>query len=189
MAVPVVFHHSVPLLCAGQGVTRVLRGVRPCTLASPMRKLIAFVGLLGVIYALALQHGAFDRGFASGPSAAASPNLPQSCDGRALQAAYRSHESHLEVCGRGVIARLLRADTQGARHQRFIVRLPAGQTVLIAYNFDLAPRVEGLRPGSTVDFAGEYEWNPQGGVVHWTHRDPAGHHPPGWIRYAGRVYQ
>src|SRR4029077_5319476 len=36
------------------------------TLGSRMRKLIAFVGLLGVIYALALQHGVFNR--AAAPS-------------------------------------------------------------------------------------------------------------------------
>jgi hypothetical protein len=40
-----------------------------------------------------------------------------------------------------------------------------------------------------VEFEGEYEWNPQGGVVHWTHRDPARHHPAGWVLYEGRQYQ
>jgi hypothetical protein len=161
-----------------------------CTLAPPMRKVIAFVGLLGVIYALALQHGAFDRAAALTESAAtASARVLQDCDGSALTSAYRTHQSRVEVCGRGVIARVLKDDTQGARHQRFIVRLPAGHTLLIAYNYDLAPRIDGLRAGAAIEFSGEYEWNPQGGVVHWTHRDPAGHHTPGWIRYGGRQYQ
>ena len=162
------------------------------TLASRMRKLIAFVGLLGVIYALALQHGAFDRAAAPGPSEAlaqASQHSTEGCDENALGAAYRNHESRVEVCGHGNIAKVLKDDTQGARHERFIVRLPSGQTVLIAYNFDIAPRIEGLRAGATIEFVGEYEWSGQGGVVHWTHRDPAGHHPPGWIRYGGRQYQ
>ena len=35
-----------------------------------LRKVVAFIGLLGVIYALALQHGLFDR-------ADAAPALPQ----------------------------------------------------------------------------------------------------------------
>jgi hypothetical protein len=157
-----------------------------------MRKLIAFVGLLGVIYALALQHGVLNR--AAAPSlpeaqAQAIEPAPPGCDESTLASAYRNHASHVEVCGRGVTAKVLKDDTQGARHQRFVVRLPSGQTVLIAYNFDLAPRIEGLRPGAPIEFTGEYEWNGQGGVVHWTHRDPAGHHPPGWIRYGGRVYQ
>jgi Protein of unknown function (DUF3465) len=157
-----------------------------------MKKLIAFVGLLGVIYALALQHGVLHRAAAPSLSAAqaeASEQSPPRCDESTLGTAYRDHQSRVEVCGRGVTAKVLKDDTQGARHQRFIVRLPSGRTVLIAYNFDLAPRIEGLRPGSPIEFTGEYEWNGQGGVVHWTHRDPAGHHPPGWIRYGGRLYQ
>jgi len=97
--------------------------------------------------------------------------------------------SHIDLCGRGVIARVLKDDTQGSRHQRFVLRLPNGQTVLIAYNYDLAPRIEGLRSGGQVEFEGEYEWNPQGGVVHWMHHDPARRHRPGWILYAGRTYQ
>lgn len=32
-----------------------------------LRKLVAFIGLLGVIYALALQHGVFDRADAASP--------------------------------------------------------------------------------------------------------------------------
>jgi hypothetical protein len=154
-----------------------------------MRKLIAFVGLLGVIYALALQHGAFNRATVPESAAAASPEVSQSCDGTALATAFRDHQSQVEVCGRAVIAKVLKDDAQGARHQRLIVRLPPGQTLLIAYNYDLAPRIEGLRAGAPIEFAGEYEWNSQGGVVHWTHRDPAGHHPPGWIRYGDRLYQ
>jgi hypothetical protein len=155
-----------------------------------LRKLFAFVGLLGVIYALALQHGVFNHAPQPTPAAAAaSPRPAQNCNEDALASAYRNRQSHVEVCGHGVIAKVLRDDTEGARHQRFIVRLPSGQTLLIAYNYDLAPRIDDLRAGSPIEFAGEYEWNAQGGVVHWTHRDPAGRHPPGWLRYGGRLYQ
>ena len=166
-----------------------------------LRKLFAFLGLLGVIYALALQHGVFDHAAALSPPAvaagadssnsraAADPASTQECNTGALAAAYRNHQNRVEVCGRGVVAKVLRDDTQGIRHQRFVVRLPPGQTVLIAYNFDLAPRIDGLRPGASIEFVGEYEWNGQGGVVHWTHRDPGGRHSPGWIRYEGRQYQ
>jgi hypothetical protein len=148
-----------------------------------LRKLLAFAGLLGVIYALAVQHGVFNHA----PTTAA--GWAQNCNEDALASAYRNRQSHVEVCGRGVVAKVLRDDTEGVRHQRFIVRLPPGQTVLVAYNLDLAPRIDGLRPGTPIEFAGEYEWNRQGGVVHWTHRDPAGRHPAGWIRYEGRLYQ
>jgi hypothetical protein len=142
-----------------------------------------------VIYALALQHGAFDHALAPAPAAAASVESPRSCDGASLAAAYRDHLSRAEICGQGIITRVLKDDTQGIRHQRLIVRVPSGQTLLIAYNYDLSPRIEELKVGSPVEFEGEYEWNAQGGVVHWTHRDPSGRHPPGWIRYGGRLYQ
>ena len=156
-----------------------------------MRKVFAFVGLLGVVYALAWQHGVFDLapGSLTRSGVAAGPQSAHGCNETVLSTAYRSRRSHVEVCGHGVIAKVLRDDTQGARHQRFIVRLPGGQTLLVAYNLDLAPRIDGLRAGAPIEFAGEYEWNGQGGVVHWTHRDPGGRHSPGWIRYGGREYQ
>ena len=64
-----------------------------------------------------------------------------------------------------------------------------GQTLLVAHNIDLAPRIEGLRTGDTVEFYGEYEWNPKGGVIHWTHHAPNNDHVGGWLRHAGRTYQ
>src|SRR3569623_2034850 len=84
-----------------------------------------------------------------------------------------------EIAGTGVVIRILRDDDSGDRHQRFLLRTPSGQTLLVAHNIDIAPRVEPLREGDTVAFKGEYVWNPKGGVVHWTHRDPAGRHPSG----------
>ncbi|MEJ1962381.1 MAG: DUF3465 domain-containing protein [Gammaproteobacteria bacterium] len=91
--------------------------------------------------------------------------------------------------GEGVVVKVLPDDTQGSRHQRFIVRLGSGQTVLIAHNIDLAPRVAGLSAGDTVSFAGEYEANDKGGIVHWTHHDPSGRHEAGWIKHQGNTYQ
>jgi len=88
-----------------------------------------------------------------------------------------------------VVERVLPDDNDGSRHQRFIVRLPSGQTLLIAHNIDLAPRVARLERGDTVTFAGIYEPNNKGGVVHWTHHDPSGRHPGGWIEHNGERYQ
>jgi Protein of unknown function (DUF3465) len=103
--------------------------------------------------------------------------------------AYEKRATDVEVEGQGTVVRLLPDDVEGERHQRFIVRLDSGQTLLIAHNIDVAPRVEDLRVGDVVSFRGVYEWNEEGGTVHWTHQDPDGEHAPGWIRAGGRVYQ
>ena len=106
-----------------------------------------------------------------------------------LQEAYRSQRSDLQVQGKGTVTKVLRDDLKGSRHQRFILRTDTGQTLLVAHNIDLAPRIDGLKAGDTVEFYGEYEWNPKGGVIHWTHHDPDHRHVAGWLRHQGRTYQ
>jgi len=107
----------------------------------------------------------------------------------ALARAFEQRARNVQVEGQGVVQRVLSDDNDGSRHQRFLVELASSQTLLIAHNIDLAPRVDGLREGDAVSFSGAYEWNPEGGVIHWTHRDPGKRHPPGWIKHNGKVYQ
>ena len=107
----------------------------------------------------------------------------------ALGRAFRDQLSGLEVQDRGVVESLLPDDVQGSRHQRFILRLASGQTLLVAHDIDIAPRVPGLHVGDEVEFRGVYEWNAEGGVVHWTHHDPQGGHAAGWLRHDGHTYQ
>jgi hypothetical protein len=107
----------------------------------------------------------------------------------ALAAAYAEERSEVRVTGAGRVTRILGDDSLGDRHQRFILKLPSGQTVLVAHNIDLAPRVEPLATGDSVEFHGVYEWNDKGGVVHWTHHDPQGQHEPGWLKHRGRTYE
>jgi hypothetical protein len=106
-----------------------------------------------------------------------------------LAKAFEDRARDLQVEGQGTVVRILKDDTEGGRHQRFVVRLASGQTLLIAHNIDVAPRLDGLSNGDTVAFRGVYEWSVEGGTVHWTHHDPDGRHAAGWIRYAGRTYQ
>jgi hypothetical protein len=87
------------------------------------------------------------------------------------------------------VERLMSDDRDGSPHQRFVVRTASGQTLLVAHNIDLAPRLDGLRPGDTVTLCGEYVWNNHGGLMHWTHRDPGGRHAAGYIEWQGRRYQ
>ena len=69
-----------------------------------------------------------------------------------------------------------------------IVDLGEGHTVLVSHNIDLAPYVD-LDAGDRVVFRGRYEWNDRGGVVHWTHHDPRGRGPGGWITVDGKTYR
>ncbi|TLU84675.1 MAG: DUF3465 domain-containing protein [Chlorobium sp.] len=103
--------------------------------------------------------------------------------------AFANRQSNLQLSGEGVVIKMLPDDTHGSRHQKFLLKLSNGQTLLVAHNIDLAPRVSGLREGDTVMFSGEYEWSPKGGTLHWTHHDSAGSHPYGWIELRGRRYQ
>jgi hypothetical protein len=100
----------------------------------------------------------------------------QQARGRMLQAAGR-------------VERILADDRDESPHQRFIIATDSGVTVLVAHNLDLAPRLNGLARGDQVTVYGEYEWNPQGGVLHWTHDDPQGRHAAGYIEWQGRKYQ
>jgi hypothetical protein len=106
-----------------------------------------------------------------------------------ISSAYAAKASDIQVSSSGVVVKLLSDDNVGSRHQRFIIKLSSGQTVLIAHNIDLAPKITTLRTGDSIEFEGEYEWNSKGGVVHWTHHDPAGRHLGGWLKHNGRIYE
>jgi hypothetical protein len=110
-------------------------------------------------------------------------------DDAAIENAFANRIGSLQVAGQGTVVKMLPDDTNGSRHQRFVVRLNSGRTLLVTHNIDLAPRIDSLRAGDTVAFYGEYEWNPKGGVIHWTHHDPQGRHSAGWIKHDGQTYQ
>ena len=123
-------------------------------------------------------------------SAAESHDATASARSDALLAdAFEQERRGFQVEGSGRVVRLLPDDDNGSRHQRFILRLDSGQTLLVAHNIDLAPRIAGLDEDDTVAFFGEYEWSGQGGVIHWTHHDPDGSHVAGWLRHEGATYQ
>jgi len=108
---------------------------------------------------------------------------------QAITEAYQNQLSNIQVEGSGKVSRVLSDDNKGSRHQRFILRLSSGQTLLVAHNIDLAPKINYLQNGDSVQFFGEYEWNSKGGVIHWTHHDPGGRHVGGWLKHNGRKYE
>lgn len=106
-----------------------------------------------------------------------------------LQKAFKNRRSDFQIQDAGTVIKNLPDDLKGSRHQKFILKNKTGETVLVAHNIDLAPKIKSLREGDRVDFYGEYEWNPRGGVVHWTHHDPKGRHVSGWLKHKGKTYQ
>lgn len=147
--------------------------------AVPMKRLLPLFVFFAAVYAYQAFNGP-DDGSLSREAPTAATGAPATTtalvDGR-------------QAKGSGTVVRVLSDDNDGSRHQRLILRLADGRTLLIAHNIDLAPRIPGIRKGDTVEFYGEFRSNPEGGVIHWTHHDPQGRHPGGWLRHKGRTYQ
>ena len=142
-----------------------------------MKKLFVSILVVGLIYGY--QHYQYaDLGGSGGDY-----SRP---DSTVTEDTWRSGQ---QARGSGTVSRILSDDNEGSRHQRFIVRLSSGSTLLIAHNIDLAPRVPSLKVGDAISFYGEYESNDRGGVIHWTHHDPRGSHVGGWIEHKGRRYE
>lgn len=102
---------------------------------------------------------------------------------------FEQQQSNDQLEVTGEVIKLLTDDHVGKRHQRFLIKLETGLSLLVAHNIDLADRIETLKEGDIVTVYGEYEWNERGGVLHWTHHDPDKRHVDGWIKHQGQVYQ
>ncbi len=156
---------------SGKGFSR---DVRP-----NMKKILLLIVITASLYGLSANTPNFLQAYAG----------QSTTDDRVLTRAFENRQSDIQVEGSGTVIKNLADDTNGSRHQRFILRLSSGQTLLIAHNIDLAPRINGLAKGDTVHFYGEYEWNSKGGVIHWTHHDPSRRHIGGWLKHKGAIYQ
>ncbi|MEA3371072.1 MAG: DUF3465 domain-containing protein [Campylobacterota bacterium] len=115
------------------------------------------------------------------------PHLRENSD--KIEKAFYKKQSDIQVLGVGVVVKILKDDLKGHKHQRFILRLKSGHTILVAHNIDLAPKIHSLKKGDSVEFYGEYEYNKKGGVVHWTHHDPRKRHINGWLKHQHATYQ
>jgi hypothetical protein len=115
---------------------------------------------------------------------------PATPDNAAVERDFAQRNSIVEVTAEGVVTSVL-SDEGGpsGTHQRFIIRLTgATQTVLVDNNITIGQRVP-VANGDDVIVHGEYVWNDQGGLIHFTHHDPAPAHEGGWIELRGTRYQ
>ena len=117
-------------------------------------------------------------------------HLPSGTSGdQNLKHAITNQLSDVLVTTDATVLKALPDDNKGSRHQRFLIKLDSGEVILIAHNIDLAPYVPNISRGQEIRVSGEFEWNDKGGVIHWTHHDPRGKHPGGWIEYQGKRYE
>ena len=110
-------------------------------------------------------------------------------DAGAITEAFSAHRNLPQVQGSGIVVKVLKDDTKGLKHQKFLLKVSDNITILIAHNLDLAPRVEDIHEGDVIAFKGEYIYTPKGGTVHWTHKDPRGNHQAGWLKHNGKTYE
>ena len=155
----------------------------------PTRKLIAVLIALAVSAFLGLDQLPSRLLDADTSPVSFSGNEKNADANQGISAAYRAQANDVDVSGTGTVTRILSDDNDGSRHQRFVLDVRAERTILVAHNIDLAPRLDGLKVGDTVEFKGVYEWNDRGGVVHWTHHDPQNRRPGGWLKHRGQTYR
>lgn len=113
---------------------------------------------------------------------------PSVTDDSQIVAFEQEHRMNTEVTGKVRVYKLLEADDEGLRHERFLVMLSDGSTVLVAHSIDKAPAVP-VSPDDTIVIHGEYVWNAKGGVIHWTHHSDSPRHEGGWIDFKGKRYE
>lgn len=112
-----------------------------------------------------------------------------SSDALTIKEAYKKKLDDVFVEDSGEVIKLLKDDTHGSQHQRFIIKTSNGKTVLVAHNIDIADRINSIQTGDTITFRGEYVFNRKGGILHWTHHDPDGSSVGGWIEHEGKTYK
>jgi hypothetical protein len=103
-------------------------------------------------------------------------------------ALQKAHARSAEVTVLAPVYKLLSDDLEGLQHERFLLKLTNGTTILVAHDTSYAPRVP-VQQGGIVRIRGEYIWNPKGGLIHWTHMSDSPFHEGGWIDYQGKRYQ
>jgi hypothetical protein len=105
----------------------------------------------------------------------------------------REHHTHQQVTVEGTVAQVLPTQTTAdGRHERFMLDVHTGsgdeQLILVAHNIEIAPQVP-LQAGDDVIVHGDLELDRTGPVIHWTHHDPSGRHPAGFIKVHGQTYE
>jgi hypothetical protein len=114
---------------------------------------------------------------------------PAKPDDAAIVTDFHNRQSNVEVTADATVVRLLPDRTSATgMHEQFIIKLSSADlTIEVEHNILIGTRVP-VHEGDHVIVHGEYVWNAQGGLIHFTHHDPNGTHEGGYIRDGGRTY-
>ncbi len=86
------------------------------------------------------------------------------------------------------VKKMLKYDDRGLPHEKFLLGLSNGTTILVAHNTKMAPYVP-IQAGDVVTVHGEFIWNAKGGLIHWTHHTDTQSHEGGYIDFNGKRYE
>lgn len=123
-----------------------------------------------------------------GGCATGAMNLPN-----ALSWCASNPNNHVEVyIPDATVVRVLgERNGRSGEHEGFLITAPDGdQGIARAYKVEDNVNITGpipLKRGDVVSLLGQFECDDD--VIHWTHHDPRGRHPSGYIKVNGRLYE
>ena len=97
-----------------------------------------------------------------------------------VEEAFYKKLDNVVLNAKGRVKEVLEDDLGVTPHQRFIVEVHSGHTILVAHNLERAYRVP-VKIGDVVEVRGTFVWNKYGGLLHNTHHDDRGEHEDGWV--------
>jgi hypothetical protein len=105
----------------------------------------------------------------------------------ALASCNANPSGHAEVyIPRATVVRVLgERNGRSGEHEGFIIAAQ-GRTYRIEDNVHITGPIP-LQRGDTVTLLGQFECNDD--VIHWTHHDPRGRHPSGYIEVNSKLYE
>ncbi len=124
-------------------------------------------------------------------SASGCASHPEKPDNGLVCKTYAAQADKQEVLAQGnVVALLGTRNGPSGDHEGFLLQLTGDCDLLVRVetNVDITGPVP-LHAGEDAIVKGEYEYTALGGVIHWTHHDPANRHVDGYVQAAGKLYQ
>ena len=98
-----------------------------------------------------------------------------------VEEAFEKRVSAVVLEAKGKVIKLLEDEHKGSPHQRFIIEVHSGHTILVINNIEHGYRIP-VKLGDVIEVKGSYVWNQYGGLIHETHHHVEGEdHVDGYI--------